>query len=370
MRALWAVYSGPTTVPTDFMNRAPMKFAQLLADTKRKKEHVRVYFDKQAFHSIKRAILSARRSIEIQLFIWITDDTGREIAGMLTDAAERGVRVLIHKDKTGDLFELSEDFISSKNDPDPIWQAFWHHPLITVRHENRHDHSKVIIIDDATLLVSSMNIGNSYCNDWHENLVELHGSHFVNQYRMNGTKPDWPLPKRGCVTVVRSTPEKPMMDIVMRLLESAKRVIEMEMAYFSDPTIAEFLVRKSNEGVFVFIVLPHTTDFHNHANLATAGVMLKNARKNRMFISRYSRSLLHAKLIIVDHRTLFIGSTNLIESSLRKMGETNVLIHRTPRKAIRMARRRFVKDFVRSTELRGDGIVFRTWHRFLSIFKL
>lgn len=329
---------------------------------------VRVHFDKQAFNAIKWHIGQAKTSIEIQIFIWIADDCGREIAEMLVHAAKRGVKIVIRKEMTGDVFELHEDFGGTQKDPHPVWQALWTHSNIEVLHENHHDHSKVFIIDEETLLVGSMNIGDSFCNEWHENVTELHGAEFIRQYRTNGTTVEWPL-KKG-VTVVRSGPEAPMMNVVLPLLRSAKRMIQIEMAYFSDPEITDVILKKSHEGVFSFIVFPHTSDLHNHANMATAESLLQSARKNRVFIARYPRGLLHTKVIIVDSRTLFMGSTNLITSSLMKMCETNVLIHRRPRPAIRKTRRQFIKDSVRSVEVEKGGMLYFLWHSMLSYLQL
>ncbi len=324
-----------------------------------------LYFRKKAYNRTKYLISGARSSIDMQMFIWLADRTGREFAELLVNAAERGVVVTVRKEIVGDVFELADDFAATKDDNHPIWRAFWSHPRITVLHENNHDHSKTYIIDDDTLLVSSMNIGDAYCNNWHECTVELRGKQFVEQYRSDSATLA-PLGPNGVIQVLRSSSTHPMLPPVLQLLESARKSIRIEMAYFSDPQIVELLAKKTREGVYVFLILPHSPDLHHHANLAAAAAMLKNARRHRAFVFRYPRGLLHTKMIIVDRRTLFIGSTNLITSSLVKMGETNVLIHRQPRSCLRLARRQFTKDALQSVQVETEQLTRSWWQKFLS----
>lgn len=327
----------------------------------------RVYFSQKAYDRTRKAIRRARTSIHMQMFIWKADATGRDMAELLVAAANRGVMVTVHKEVIGDVFEMADDFAATKHDAHPSWQSFWKHPRISVLHENRHDHSKTYIIDNELLLVSSMNIGDAYCNDWHECMVELRGKQFVDQYRAHTTI----LPRLtgdGSIQVLRSSSENPMLTPVLELLRGAKKIIRIEMAYFSDPEIIELLAQKTHEGVYVFLVLPHSPDLHHHSNLHAAGRLLKLAKKHHAFVFRYPRGLLHTKMIIVDRRTLFIGSTNLMRSSLVKMAETNVLIHRYPRRCLRVARRRFTKDALQSIQVEAEQLSRTSWQKFLTWF--
>lgn len=301
----------------------------------------------------------------MQMFIWLDDRTGREIAKLFVEAANRGVRVTIRKEVIGDAFEFADDFATTKTDPHPIWQSFWNHPHITVLHENRHDHSKTLVIDERLLIISSMNIGDAYCYDWHECLVSLHGKHFVAAYRSGGVEMP-KLTKSGTIAVLRSSSEQPMLPAVLSLIASAKKSIRIEMAYFSDPTIVELLAKKTHEGVYLFLILPHTPDIHLNANMVAVSKLLSLAKKHRAFVFRYTRGLLHTKMIVIDRRTIFIGSTNLITSSLTKMGETNVLFHRHPQSCLRIVRRQFAKDALQSVKLEAGEITRTSWQRLLS----
>lgn len=328
-----------------------------------------LYFKQHAFSRMKQALIHAQESIEMQMFIWLADETGREVAGLLVDAANRGVIVTVHKEILGDVFEFTDDFAATKQENTPVWKEFWNHPNIQVHHANHHDHSKTFIIDEEILLVSSMNIGDAYCHSWHECLVELRGKRFVETYRRGHIEVPH-LTKAGQISVFRSSAEHPMLPVVLSLIAGAKYSIRIEMAYFSDPQIVELLAKKTHHGVNVYLILPHAPDIHHHANLSAALRLVSLSRKSRVFVFRYPRGLLHTKMIIIDRKTLFIGSTNFVTSSLVKMGETNVLIHRRPRSCLRLARRRFTKDALQSVRVGTKELTRTYFQKFLSWLNL
>ena len=62
-----------------------------------------------AFGEILRRCALARRSIEINMFIWRDDGAGNALARALLDAADRGVRVRVVKDRFGGAIERAEE---------------------------------------------------------------------------------------------------------------------------------------------------------------------------------------------------------------------------------------------------------------------
>ncbi len=370
LRSLRASIHGPEQ-GSEKVKRVLSSFRAPLQSTLQENKigYARLSFKKQAFNRMKHAITLAKTSIEIQMFIWIADTTGREVAELLVDAANRDVKVTIQKEIIGDAFEFGDDFLATKDEQHPVWQAFWNHPQITVHHTNHHDHSKTFVIDDNVLLVSSMNIGDAYCNNWHECLVELHGQRFVESYRKGSAEPPQ-LTKNGQIEIIRSSSKHPMLPVVLSLITGAKRSIRIEMAYFSDPQIVELLAKKTHEGIYVFLILPHSPDIHHHANLGAAAKLLALSRRHHAFVFRYPRGLLHTKMIIIDRKTLFIGSTNFVTSSLVKLGETNVLIHRNPKNCLRLARRIFAEDALQSVQVEVKELTRSYWQKFLSWLSL
>jgi cardiolipin synthase len=64
---------------------------------------------REAFSLIINRIQNAKEEIIISMFIWRDDLIGNKIAEELINAAERGVRVSITKDKVGSIFEKEEE---------------------------------------------------------------------------------------------------------------------------------------------------------------------------------------------------------------------------------------------------------------------
>lgn len=121
-------------------------------------------------------IRSARRSIEMQTFIWTNDEVGRLLIWELLEAARRGVKVRIIADH---MFSDQEPeiaaFVASAHPnlevrhyrpaASRIKPAFWRTALSALRSFraiNQRMHSKVMIIDGAVLITGGRNVENTY----------------------------------------------------------------------------------------------------------------------------------------------------------------------------------------------------------------
>ena len=280
----------------------------------------------ESFKRIEQLINHAQGQIVIQMFIWKNDTTGRRIASLLLEAAQRGVHVDITKEAVGDFFELHHDFLGTKDAEQYPWKAFWHHPNIHIHYATNNDHAKVFIIDSHTLLLTGMNIADEYRFLWHDYMVELRDSAFVEQFLTRT-----PTRKIGSVQLVMNTEErKEIRPALMELLRNAQTHVVFEHCYFSDPEVIAAVIALTKRDVKVTIILPKPVDFHYHANLMTMGRLLADAKGSHLSIL-LNPEMFHAKAIIVDAKTAFVGSANLFKASLDEMGEVNVLIEKRHR---------------------------------------
>ena len=151
---------------------------------KNKSEAIRLLCDGQeAFPEILSCIRNAKRSIEINMFIWRNDEIGKPIARELLPAADRGVSVEITKDRYGIVCEYCEEDQTSFFYPrptlnemlsirtleflynadlfgkeqydqiEPLAVQMKEHPKIRIFCEEvRKDHSKHYIFDDEILI--------------------------------------------------------------------------------------------------------------------------------------------------------------------------------------------------------------------------
>lgn len=284
---------------------------------------VRLWVDgREAFRRIEKLIHRARHTIVIQMFIWVDDATGRRIASALIDAADRGVQVDIAKDAVGDFFEVAGDFLGTRHSRHACWQRFWSHPRIRVSYGTQRDHAKVYVIDDQILLLTGMNVADEYESVYHDYLVELRGRRFVEQFLMRRAQHN---PSDGVELVMNTEEERRIRPVLMGLLEGAHTSIVVEHGYLSDAGIVAALGGALRRGVRVTVILPASSDFHYYANMSSVGRLLSEGR-GRMLRAFLFRGRIHGKVILVDHVIAFLGSANLLPSSLDDMGEVNVLV--------------------------------------------
>ncbi len=121
-------------------------------------------------------IRAARRSVDLQTFIWSNDEAGRLLLWELLEAARRGVKVRVIADQ-----------LFSETDPETIAFVATAHPNLEVRHyrpafgridpalwrqalagllafraTNQRMHNKVMLVDGAVLLTGGRNVENAY----------------------------------------------------------------------------------------------------------------------------------------------------------------------------------------------------------------
>lgn len=309
-------------------------------------EEARLWVDGwEGFPRLEKLIRRANHSIVIQMFIWKDDDTGRRMRSALLDAAERGVKIDIMKEAVGDFFEMAGDFIGTQQSDDMLWRKFWAHPNIRVTYGTHGDHAKVYIFDNEIFVLTGMNIADEYRYDWHDYMVELRGNRFVERY-LTRSAMDPELP----VQVVMNTEEmKEIRPVVMDLLRGAKESLIIEHCYTSDPEVIDEIIAASKREVSVTVIFPQRPDFHHHANLQSVGRLIAEGDSANMRVLLYPR-MAHAKIILADHETAFLGSANLMTSSLDHMGEVNVLLHGKHR-AIWKLQETLRQDILRSRSL-------------------
>ncbi len=324
----------------------------------------RLWVDGEVYPRIFSLLRRAHHTVIIQTFIWKDDALGRRMAEILAEVADRGVKVFINKEAVGDVFELESDFLSTRHRREGVWHRFWNHPHIHIAHQTHNDHSKVFIIDEHTMLVTGMNVADEYHRQWHDYMVELRGGAVAEQYLEHGE-----YPNTGPVRLVMNTEyRKEMRKTVMDLLASARESIVLEQCYLSDAEVVDALVARSREGIQVTAIIPEEVDVHHHSNMRSAGRLLGEGSPQHVRVFMYP-GIIHGKVIFVDRERAFVGSANLMESSLDAMGETNVLITGRYSRAVVRLRDVLRADILKSRPLQGPP-AFLWLRRFLAWMKL
>ena len=154
-----------------------------IAHSKRYKGHLDLLIDGEKFFpAFIQSVQDAKKSVDVQVFIFDTDDYAVKLADLLKKrSSEVKVRVLM--DDMGSLFSAQAErempFPPGFEPPDNIrtyLRAGSHvqvrasaNPWLTV------DHRKCMIIDNREAFVGGMNLGRQYRYEWHDMMVDLTG---------------------------------------------------------------------------------------------------------------------------------------------------------------------------------------------------
>jgi cardiolipin synthase len=305
---------------------------------------------------------AARKSVVVRIFIWRDDAAGNRVGQALLDAAERGVEIVVRKDKLGALFELGEEGRQSffhknygpvtavkqrvinaySSKPDLLsWVIQRPNGLVKKlrQHKNvalfdgavRNDHSKFMIIDDEILFVGGMNFEQRNITSdsnglvWRDYVIELVDENIVLDLkeRLDGKSPgdssfEFVLNDN---TAIQRFEIKPR---VLGLLNGATDTCRIEMAYFCDPDVRDGVIAAALRGVDVQIVVPAWANIQNERNLKTMREIFERT-EGRVSIF-LSPDMLHSKMIDIDDCWIIVGSANFNERALNKFSELDVLI--------------------------------------------
>jgi cardiolipin synthase len=310
-----------------------------------------------AFQAIVGRIRGAQRSVEIRAFLWRDDEAGNILGDAVLAAADRGVKVTIHKDKIAAVYEYTggnkQSFFhkrveairgfqawflgaiyrapgSFKQRPNELSERILAHPNITVEHQRkRFDHSKVYIIDDRYLILGSMGIGDNHRHDWIDVMVEAEGPEHVARLHERMAGFDEFDPSRGLDFLVHSREAHrkkscPMISHRLALIDAAERSITVEMAYFTDRRFTAALARAVQRGVEVRVVIADQADVLANINRATCHALMRlTGAPENLSIVLVPR-MVHSKVMVIDHRYSDVGSANFTSLSHGVYDEINL----------------------------------------------
>lgn len=317
---------------------------------------------KEAFPLIISRIQNAKQEIIISMFIWRDDSIGNKFAEAVINAAERGVRVSIIKDKVGSIFEKEEEnkksFFHRKSNiktylPQKILSLLYFryleendnrpenpkltqmltHPGISLDIEKlRYDHSKYYLIDNKYLILGGINIEDKEMyhdkknRKYYDYMVEITGESDVEQFRdimVIKKQPNHPSPKNFYINN-RCSKVFEIKRKLSELFDRAERSIDIEMAYWGDKDVTNKVVEASIKGLDISIIISRESNIQNDYNMKVMSSILR--RTNNVVKVYLSPRMVHSKFLCIDKRILFLGSANYNSQGLEKVSELNVLI--------------------------------------------
>jgi cardiolipin synthase len=332
----------------------------------------------QFFPALIQSVEAATRSVDVQVFIFDTDDYAVKIAGLLKERSA-AVKVRVLMDDAGSLFARG----AARSSPAPpdlprptdiaaflaadskVQVRVSANPWLTM------DHRKCFIIDDRLAYLGGMNIGRDYRYVWHDMMAGLTGpvvgrlaKDYDKAWAHAGPFGDfayaWASIFEGAAirrnTVTNSIDIRPLRtatgktEIYRAQLEAINRArsyIYIENAYFNDDMILRALVRARRRGVDVRVIFPqeNDSDIMQTSDQVVGNELIANGARVYVY-----PGMTHVKAAIYDGWAC-LGSANFSKMSLR-VGQELDIGFSDPATVARLKHDLFEADFQRSRELK------------------
>lgn len=337
---------------------------------------------KRIFPSMLAAVRGAKRTINLEFYIYWDGEIGRQFAEALAERSRAGVKVNVVLDAVGSA-AMSRDLITfmQRNGV----EVEWYHPLrwYTISRLNHRTHRKLLIVDGEIGFSGGVGIADNWLGDaedpdhWRETMVRVEGpvvtqmqfAFMDNWVKSRGellTGLDYfpKVPPRGeqLVQVMKSSPSEGSSAVKLLYIVSivsAMKSIYINSAYFvPDRDTSRALEAAVRRGVDVRVIVPgehNDVALVRHASRFYYGGLLR--RGVRIF--EYQPTMMHAKTMVVDGIWTTVGSSNFDERSFRLNDEVNVNVY-DERCAAQMEEM-FFEDLGRSEEVTRRRWLQRPW---------
>lgn len=332
-----------------------------------------------AYAAMFKAIDAATNNINVEVYIFESDELGNKLKTALIEKQKAGIKVRVIYDSLGSMSASSEFFqefrdvgieVAEFNPIDPTEGK-----LLDL---NNRDHRKLLIVDGKIAFTGGINISSVYShgsgyrlgkrkakslppteNGWRDTQIEVKGPavsalqqiffetwNSISDRRVETTPselsstataassqssiyyPDIKAAGDKVVRVVASSPDDNINIIYTDFLvaiKSARKSVHVTMAYFSpDEQMMDSFCAAARRNVDVQLVLPGFSDVWmifeagraHYADLLKCGVKI------------YERhdALLHAKTVVVDGVWSTVGSSNMDMRSFLHNREVNVIV--------------------------------------------
>ncbi|MCH5230013.1 MAG: cardiolipin synthase [Muribaculaceae bacterium] len=303
------------------------------------------------FQMLKEDLSEAKKSIYLQYYIFLDDETGCEIADILKNKSKEGVEVKVIYDHVGS-FSASNSFFKKMTEAGIEVHPFFrvNFPQLANR-INWRNHRKIVVIDGETGYIGGMNIADRYAkgdgkekDKWRDTHFRVKGDivesllhSFLVDWNFRKKEPYFPtlpardetLKNRTGIQLVTGGPISQWDNLslmFLRAISNAKRLIWIQTPYFL-PTDALFnaLQAAALSNIDVRIMMPEHTDslLLHYASFSYISQCLAAGIK----IYLYKPGMLHAKSMVIDDDLVTAGSTNFDFRSFENNFECNLFIH-------------------------------------------
>ena len=292
----------------------------------------------EGWQGLTDVIDRATTTLDIETFIFSTDETGQEILNRLVNKAKMGVRVRLLIDAIGS-FHTPQHFL------EPLIRAggtvarfmpLIHNPFRGKT--NLRDHRKITVADSRWAMAGGMNIVSedmspkALAGQWSDLSFVVEGPAalqyaqiFSSDWQLSSNKATGSLDHRlieispqdddhaAVVQILPSGPDQPFDTIYDTILtatfEARERLWIITPYFVPDEALTKGFVIACHRGIDVRILVP---DRSNHPLTDMAGSRsMRDIEAAGGTILRYTEGMVHAKALIMDGSMAMAGSANM-----------------------------------------------------------
>lgn len=328
------------------------------------------YLDsKSTWKAMLTDIASARRTIDIERYIFVCDEIGRRFIDALITKAKEGVRVRILCDMVGS-YSFYRSTIPEELQRVGIEVAFFN-PINIWRLGNFtsnffRDHRKILTIDSAIGYMGGVGIQDMFA-DWRDTEVRIEGplvaqmeQSFSRIWRaasqrrfLRFRRPDLFVKNFGVVTNSPHFGQRFLYRALIDAIRSAKHTLYLTTPYFiPDIRMLRVIRLAAKRGVDVRLLVPSYADHYmiTSARQSYFTLLLNAGIK----IYRYQGTMLHAKTVTIDGEWGTVGSFNLDNLSFLFNYEANIVS--TDKNFVESLQAHFLQDIKQA-----EKVEYETW---------
>ncbi len=300
------------------------------------------------FPAMLAAIAGARRSINLEFYIFDHGETATRFAAALAERAQAGVEVRLLVDGFGSSLGPLEEQMTAAGARVRIYKPLRMYSIDRIGHRT---HRRILTVDGRLGFCGGVGIDDRWKGDarnpseWRDTMIEIEGP-VVAQLQHNFAQ-DWVHTTGEVLNGDRQFPEiEPAGTVLAQAIgasradaismsklllymaiQAARQTIWIENAYFvPDRQIREGLVAAARRGVDVRIIVPgvhmdipnvRAASHYHYGELLEGGVG----------IYEYRPTMMHNKVMEVDGIWSTIGSINFVNRSMTKNAEVNIAVY-------------------------------------------
>ncbi|NLW95288.1 MAG: cardiolipin synthase B [Xanthomonadaceae bacterium] len=335
----------------------------------------------QIFPAMLEAIRGARRTINMETYIYWSGDTGQTFADALCERARAGVAVHLVVDWAGSI-RMDDALLGTMQDAGVRVEHYRPLRWYNLGRLNNRTHRKLLVVDGRVGFTGGVGIADQWSghaqdpDHWRETHFRVEGpvvaqlqSAFNDNWikttgeLLNGPDHFPPLERAGDMDahLFIASPaggSESMHLMYLQAVAAAVRSIDLCAAYFvPDHLIAQALLAARQRGVRVRVLLPGPhidSETVRLSSRASWGPLLEGG----VGIHIYQPTMIHVKLLVVDEELVSVGSTNFDIRSFRLNDEASLNVY--DRGFAEAMTRVFEEDLARSTRYTLDDWNART----------